>query len=128
MRISFHARARVNLEHAFRSTFQMFTEGFTAYASPTQVYLLALVFRFVSPSILAVRIFSADPDRDRLYASSAHMNSILVIDLQGNRIGTLAPRPPDKLEGPLGLALAKDKLFVLNNGSARVCVIDLQNR
>jgi DNA-binding beta-propeller fold protein YncE/4-amino-4-deoxy-L-arabinose transferase-like glycosyltransferase len=69
-----------------------------------------------------------DPDRDRLYASSAHMNIILVFDLQGNRIGTLAPTPPDKLEGPSGLALAKDKPLVLNAGSARVSVIDLQNR
>ena len=69
-----------------------------------------------------------DPERDRLYASSAHMNTILVFDLQGNRIGTAAPTPPDRLEGPSGLALAKDKLFVLNAASARVCVIRLQNR
>jgi DNA-binding beta-propeller fold protein YncE len=69
-----------------------------------------------------------DPDRERLYASSAHMNTILVFDLQGNRIGSLAPTPPDKLEGPSGLALAKDKLFVLNAASARVSVIKLQNR
>lgn len=39
--------------------FQMFTEGFTQYVSPTQVYLLALVFRFVPPSILVARTFSA---------------------------------------------------------------------
>jgi DNA-binding beta-propeller fold protein YncE len=69
-----------------------------------------------------------DPERDRLYASSAHMNIILVFDLQGNRIGTLAPTPPDKLEAPSGLALAKDKLFVLNAGSARVSVISLPAR
>ena len=69
-----------------------------------------------------------DPDRDRLYASSGHMNIILVFDLQGNRIATLAPTPPDKLEGPSGLALAKDKLFVLNAASARVSLINLQNR
>ncbi len=68
-----------------------------------------------------------DPDRDRLYTSSAHMNTILVFDLQGNKVGTLAPTP-DKLEGPSGLALAKDKLFVLNTGSALVSVIKLQNR
>ena len=37
----------------------MFTEGFTQYVSPTQVYLLALVFRFVPPSILVARTFSA---------------------------------------------------------------------
>ena len=56
------------------------------------------------------------------------MNTILVFDLQGNRIGTLAPRPPDKLDGPSALALAKDKLFVLNTGSARVSVIPLPTR
>jgi len=69
-----------------------------------------------------------DPERDRLYGSSAHMNIILVFDLQGNRIETLAPTPPDKLEELSGLALAKDKLFVLNAGSARVSVIPLPTR
>ncbi len=69
-----------------------------------------------------------DSQRGRLYASSAHMNSILVFDLQGNRLGSLAPMPPNKLEGPSALALANDKLFVLNSGSARVSVIGLQNR
>ena len=66
-----------------------------------------------------------DPERDRLYASSAYMNVILVFNLQGNRIGTLAPTPPDKLERPSGLALAKDKLLVMNAASARVSVIPL---
>jgi DNA-binding beta-propeller fold protein YncE len=69
-----------------------------------------------------------DSQRGRLYASSAHMNSILVFDLQGNRIGTLAPTPPDKLDSPSALALAKDKLLVLNAASARVSLIALQNR
>jgi sugar lactone lactonase YvrE len=69
-----------------------------------------------------------DSQRGRLYASSAHMNTILVFDLQGNRLGTLTPQPPDKLEGPSALALAKDKLFVLNTASARVSLISLQNR
>jgi len=69
-----------------------------------------------------------DSQRGRLYASSAHMSVILVFDLQGNRTGTLTPNPPDKLDGPAALALAKDKLFVLNTGSGRVCVIDLQSR
>jgi sugar lactone lactonase YvrE len=71
---------------------------------------------------------AVDPDRGRLYASSAHMNSILVFDLQGNRIGTLTPAPPDKLEGPSAIALAKDTLFVLNTGAARVSVISLPTR
>jgi DNA-binding beta-propeller fold protein YncE len=69
-----------------------------------------------------------DSQRDRLYASSTHMNAILVFDLQGNRTGTLTPTAPDKLDAPSALALSKDKLLVLNTGSARVSVIDLQNR
>ena len=69
-----------------------------------------------------------DSQRGRLYASSANMNTILVFDLQGNRTGPLTPTPPDKLNSPSALALAKDKLLVLNSGSARVSVIDLQNR
>jgi len=69
-----------------------------------------------------------DPERDRLYTSSAHTNTIFVFDLQGNRIGTLTPTPPDKLESPSGLALAKDKLLILNAGSARVSVISLPAR
>jgi len=71
---------------------------------------------------------AVDPGRSRLYASSAHMSTILVFDLQGNRLGTVTPAPPDKLRGPSALALAKDKLFVLNTASARVSVIVLQNR
>jgi hypothetical protein len=39
--------------------FEMFTDGFTQYVSPTQVYLLALVFRILPPSIVIARIFSA---------------------------------------------------------------------
>jgi DNA-binding beta-propeller fold protein YncE len=69
-----------------------------------------------------------DSQRGRLYASSAHMNTILVFDFQGNRNGTLAPTPPDKLNGPSALALTTDKLFVLNTGSARVSVIPLPAR
>ena len=69
---------------------------------------------------------AVDPDRGRLYASSVHLSTILVFDLQGNRLGTLTPTPPEKLEAPSALALAKDKLFVLNAGSARVSQIPLQ--
>ena len=69
-----------------------------------------------------------DSNRGRLYASSASLSWILVFDLHGNRIATLAPTPPEKLEGPSGLALTKDKLFVLNATSARVSLINLQNR
>jgi DNA-binding beta-propeller fold protein YncE len=66
-----------------------------------------------------------DPDRGRLYASSAHMNTILVFDLQGDRIGTLTPKPPDKPDGPSALALSNRKLYVLNMAGNRVSAIDL---
>ena len=66
-----------------------------------------------------------DPEKGRLYASSAHTNIILVFDLQGNRIGTLTPKPPDKLEGPSALALSNRKLYVLNMVGNRVSVIEL---
>jgi DNA-binding beta-propeller fold protein YncE len=69
-----------------------------------------------------------DSQRGRLYASSANMDTILVFDLQGKRTGTLTLTPPAKLEAPSALALAKDKLLVLNVASARVCAIDLENR
>ena len=69
-----------------------------------------------------------DPQTARLYASSAYMNSVLVFDLSGTRLGNLTPQPPNKLEGPSALALAKDKLFVLNSTSVRVSVIDLQDK
>ncbi len=66
-----------------------------------------------------------DSQRGRLYASSAHTNTILVFDLQGDRIGTLTPKPPDKLEGPSALALSNRKLYVLNMAGNRVSAIDL---
>jgi len=49
----------------------------------------------------------------------------LVFDSNGNRIGTLTPKPPDKLEGPSALALGNRKLYVLNISGNRVSVIDL---
>jgi DNA-binding beta-propeller fold protein YncE len=66
-----------------------------------------------------------DSKKGRLYASSAHMGVILLFDLNGTRIGNVTPKPPDKLERPAALALAKGKLYVLNMASNRVIVIDL---
>jgi DNA-binding beta-propeller fold protein YncE len=68
---------------------------------------------------------AVDSQAGRLYASSAHMNTILVFDLQGDRIGTLTPKPPDKLDGPSALALSNRKLYVLNMAGNRVSAIDL---
>jgi DNA-binding beta-propeller fold protein YncE len=69
-----------------------------------------------------------DADRGCVYASSGNMNTVLIFDLKGNGLGTLAPTPPDKLNSPSALALAKDKLLVLNNVSARLSLIVLQNK
>jgi DNA-binding beta-propeller fold protein YncE len=61
----------------------------------------------------------------RLYASSANMNTVLIFDFNGNRIGSLMPNPPDRLDGPSAMALTNRKLYVLNMGGNRVSEIDL---
>jgi DNA-binding beta-propeller fold protein YncE len=66
-----------------------------------------------------------DSKAGRLYASSAHMDRVLVFDLSGIRSGSLTPKPPDKLEGPSALALANRELYVLNIAGNRVSKIDL---
>jgi DNA-binding beta-propeller fold protein YncE len=66
-----------------------------------------------------------DSKAGRLYASSAHMDKVLVFDLNGTRSGSLTPKLPDKLEGPSALALANRKLVVLNMAANRVNEIDL---
>jgi DNA-binding beta-propeller fold protein YncE len=68
---------------------------------------------------------AVDSKTGRLYASSANMNSVLIFDLNGNRIGTLTPKPPETLDGPSALALANGKLYVLNMHGNRVTSIDL---
>jgi DNA-binding beta-propeller fold protein YncE len=66
-----------------------------------------------------------DSQTGRLYASSTHVNAVFVFDLNGTRIGSLTPKPPDKLEGPSALALSNRKLYVLNMTASRISVIDL---
>jgi sugar lactone lactonase YvrE len=66
-----------------------------------------------------------DSQKGRLYASSAHMNAVLIFNLSGTRVGSFTPKPPDKLEGPSALALVNRKLYVLNSAGNRVSVIDL---
>ena len=66
-----------------------------------------------------------DSHMGRLYASSTHLDAVLVFDFKGTRIGSLTPKPPDKLEGPSALALIDGKLYVLNMAGDRVSVIDL---
>ena len=66
-----------------------------------------------------------DAKAGRLYASSANINAVFIFDLNGNRIGSLTPKPPDQLEGPSALALSDRKLYVANMFGNRVSVIDL---
>ena len=66
-----------------------------------------------------------DSQAGRLYASSAHLNGVFMFDLNGTRLGSLMPKPPDQLEGPSDLALFNRKLYVLNMAGNRVSVIDL---
>jgi hypothetical protein len=53
------------------------------------------------------------------------MDTVLVFDLNGKRIGGLKPSPPLKLEGASGMALENRKLYVLAAASAQVISIEL---
>lgn len=66
-----------------------------------------------------------DSTTHRLYASSANINAVSSFDLNGTKLGTLTPKPPDQLEGPSALALKDRKLYVLSMFGNRVTVIDL---
>jgi DNA-binding beta-propeller fold protein YncE len=66
-----------------------------------------------------------DANSGLVYASSTNMNAVLVFDLNGTNVGTIAPKPPDELEGPSALALGNGKLYVLNMASNHVSVIEL---
>jgi len=66
-----------------------------------------------------------DSKTGRLYASSANMDAVLIFDLNGTRIGSLTPKPPDRFGGPSALALFNRKLYVLNMHGNSVSVIDL---
>jgi len=66
-----------------------------------------------------------DSGKNRLYASSAKMDAVLMFDLNGNRLGNLTAKAPERLDGPSALALANGKLYVLNMAGNRVTAIDL---
>jgi DNA-binding beta-propeller fold protein YncE len=69
-----------------------------------------------------------DSKAGRLYASSANMDSVLAFDLNGNRMASIRPKPPEKLEGPTGLALVDRKLYVISMSGNNVTEIDLGTR
>jgi DNA-binding beta-propeller fold protein YncE len=66
-----------------------------------------------------------DSKTGRLYASSANMDAVLIFDLNGTRVGSLTPKPPDRLKGPSALALTNRKLYVVNMHGDNVSEIDL---
>ena len=64
-----------------------------------------------------------DPESERVYASSVGTDEVLVFDLAGNKIESLKPQPPDKLEGCSSLALTKGKIYALNTYGNRLSSI-----
>jgi len=69
-----------------------------------------------------------DSKAGRMYATSTQTDEVLVFNLDGTKVASLRPRPPDKLEGASALAIAGRKLYVLCTFGNRVCRIDLGGR
>jgi DNA-binding beta-propeller fold protein YncE len=65
-----------------------------------------------------------DPKTGGLYASSANTDSVLMFDSNGKRLGSVTPKPPDKLNAPSAIALVNRKLYVLNKAGNQVSAID----
>jgi DNA-binding beta-propeller fold protein YncE len=80
------------------------------------------------PSAWALQDLLVDSKAERLYASSVGTNEVLVFDLAGTKLGTLKPKPPDKLEGASALVLVRGKLYVLNTFGNRVSQINLEKK
>lgn len=70
-----------------------------------------------------------DEQTKRLYVTSGWSNEVLIYDADGNRLDSLKPAEPDKLDNPSSLVLAETKsgkrLYVLNTGGARVSLFEL---
>jgi DNA-binding beta-propeller fold protein YncE len=64
----------------------------------------------------------------RLFATSTQTDEVLVFNLNGTKIASLRPKPPDKLEGASALVMAGRKLYVLCTFGNRVSQIDLAGR
>jgi sugar lactone lactonase YvrE len=69
-----------------------------------------------------------DSKAGRLYASSVNMDTVLVFDLNGNRMGSVRPKPPETLDGPSGLAVVGRELYIVNMSDNRVSEINLGTR
>jgi hypothetical protein len=53
------------------------------------------------------------------------MDTVLIFDLDGKNIGTLAAKRGERLDGPSALAVANGKLYILNMAGNRVTAVDL---
>jgi DNA-binding beta-propeller fold protein YncE len=69
-----------------------------------------------------------DSKKKCLYASSLATDEILVFDFRGTKIGSLKPKPPEKLEGASAMALVNGKVYVLCTFANRVSQIDLETK
>ena len=69
-----------------------------------------------------------DSKAARLYATSTQTDEVLVFNLDGTKLASLRPKPPDKLEGASALAIAGRKLYVLCAFGNHVSQIDLVGR
>jgi DNA-binding beta-propeller fold protein YncE len=68
---------------------------------------------------------AVDSNKNLLYASSAHTDSVLAFDFNGTRVGNLTPQPPNKLADPSGIAVFGTKLYVLSYRDGRIVQIVL---
>jgi hypothetical protein len=56
------------------------------------------------------------------------MDAVLVFDLNGHRMGSVRPNPPERLDGPSALAVVDRKLYVVNMVGNRVSQIELSGK
>jgi len=80
-----------------------------------------------NPNAWYIQDILVDDKSDRLYVTSTQTDEVVAFDLAGNRIASLKPAPPDKLEGASSLTLLKNKLYVISSFAARISVIELEN-
>jgi DNA-binding beta-propeller fold protein YncE len=66
-----------------------------------------------------------DSKMQRLYATSTQTDEVLVFNLNGTKITSLRPKPPDKLEGASALAIVNRKLYVVDTFASRISEIKL---
>jgi len=77
------------------------------------------------PNAWYVHDIIVDAKSNRLYATSTQTDEVLAFDLAGNKIGSLKPALPDKLEGASSLTLSGNKLYVISSFAAHISVVEI---